>query len=486
MMTVIVRFGRQQWEDLCALLFSRYPNYEWATWVRFGWRRSGDEFVFTQAEIDPPRRDELDASVGHVAFQEPYSLRVALEAEHHPFAVGVVHSHPKECLPIASAIDDDMDRYYSDFLHGFTSGRPYLSLIISEVGGERVVSGRIWSGNAWHPVTRFVAEGFCIPTWNGDRPPLNRPANRRRVARLQSQFGERATQRICNATVAVVGASGTGSPAIEVLARAGVGHLVVVEPDTLDESNLERVHGAYPHHASSRTSKALVAREHVAAIDPDIRFDAYVGRVPQPEVVDALATCDVIIGCTDQQHSRLALSEIAFRYLIPVIDCGVSLEGAGGEITGQTIQLVRFDTEGPCAICRGMIDWQQVSQELMSESDRDMFRRNALEAEERGDDPNGYWRNFAQLNTVGYLTTAAGALAAGCALGIVSGTFRPGFSRAQLNLLCGPIDAVDWQQAASSICHCQIRRGHADLSAADRFITPPSHWPEVSSVMSRQ
>jgi len=49
-----------------------------------------------------------------------------------------------------------------------------------------------------------------------------------------------------------------------------------------------------------------------------------------------------VIGCTDKDHSRLAISDLAVRYLIPTINFGVSMEGGEGEVSGQIIQLVKF------------------------------------------------------------------------------------------------------------------------------------------------
>lgn len=482
MKAVTVRFSEQRWNEFRQLLFSRYPHQEWATWTRFGWRIADEALIFTVVAIDPPEARDLDPNVSHVAIQESYSLRVALAAEHHEFAVGVAHSHPQGCLPIASPIDDDMDSYYADYLSGFTSGRPYPSLILSEVDGDIIGSGRVWFEGQWLPVTQWIVEGVNIPMWAGQDPPQHKPLREGRVGRLTSVVGRKAAQRIRDACVAVVGASGTGSPAIEVLARAGVGHLIVVDPDAVEESNLERLHGGYSEHVEQNATKVEVARAHVAAIDADIRFEGYVGRVPQARIVDALARANVILGCTDQQHSRLALSEISFRYLVPLIDCGVSLEGANGRITGQTIQLVHFKCESPCVLCRNMIDHQRVSQELMSAEERASRRAAAADAERRGEKPDPYWQREAQLNTVGYLTTAAGALAAGNALGILTGTFEPGFSRMQLNAFNAPVDLVDWRQDYRSNCVCRRVVGYADLAIVDRLITPPGHWPAVEIV----
>lgn len=479
---VIVRFERKQWSALCATLFARYPDEEWAAWVRYGWRRSGETLVLTAVAIDPPRQGELDPRVSHVAIQEPYSLRIALEAERHEFAVGVVHSHPMACLPIASVIDDDMDHYYAEYLVGFTGGRPYPSLILSEIDGEVVVSGRVWFDDQWLPVTRCVVEGAAQRLWVGREVSRDLPMNEARTARINSSFGRRAAQRIRNGCIAVVGASGTGSPAIEVLARAGVGCLIVIDPDTVEESNLERLHGGFSQHVEHRSSKVEIAREHIASIDSSIRFEGYVGRVPQAEVVDALARADVILGCTDKQHSRLALSEIAFRYLVPVIDCGVSLEGKDGRITAQTIQLVHFACDSPCAVCRDMISWQRISQELMGEAERAVRREAAAEANLRGEKPDPYWQDEPQINTVGYLTTATGALAAGTALGIVSRTFEPGYVRAQINALNHPVNLVDWPQDRRADCACGQLLGYGDLRVSKRFITPPAHWLPVRKI----
>ncbi len=477
---IIVRFARNQWEQLSALLFSRYPQHEWASWLRFGWRRTSNALVFTLAGIDPPLAGDLDERVGNVAIQEPYSLRIALASEQHPFAVGLVHSHPHEYLPIASAIDDEMDEYYADYLQGFAPERPYLSLIVSKVDGDFAVSGRVWHEGSWTPVSRFALQGQRLPTWVGTRQAAHVPLREERVARLAAGFGRRAGQRIRNATIAVVGASGTGSPAIEVLARAGVGHLIVVDPDTIDDSNLERVHGSSPLHVAALMTKVAIARDHVAAIDTDIRFEGIVGRVPQDEVVDALARADVILSCTDQQHARLALSEMACRYLVPVIDSGVSLEGAEGIVTGQTIQLMQFGPDLPCAACRGMVNWQRIGQELMSADERRSRQAAAREALARGEDPGGYWKDVPQLNTVGYLTTAAGALAAGAAIGIVTGAFKPGFTRLQLNPLSEPVDVLDWPQSRRAECWCAGLIGFATLSADRQFITPARHWRPVA------
>lgn len=476
---VIIRLAAPELQELLGLVFRRYPQWEWATFARFGWREAEDQLILTLAGIDAPGRGDLDEHVGHVAIQEPYTLRTALAAEGHPLGVGVIHSHPEDCPPHPSRIDDDMDSYYADYLQGFAPGRPYVSLIIAKVDGTFAVSGRICFRNQWHLVTHVIADRWACMTWVGGQRPAAAAPSRERTKRLIAAFGDEAAARLRRATVAVVGAGGTGSAAIETLARAGVGRLIVVDPDQLEESNLERVHGSRPEHAAKRVSKAALALDHVKSIDPKCVVEAYQGALPQEAIIDALVTADVAIGCTDNQHSRLALSDLAMRYLVPSIDCAVMLEGGGGKVTGQIAQFVRFLASDPCALCRSMINPQRITQELMSEGERQQRRVAAVQAHERGENAGVYWHEQPQLNTVGYLTTATGALAAGYAIGWITGRFDPPFSRLQLNLVAPYFDVTDFDQTPRPHCACRRVRGWADQGNADALITAPAHWPAV-------
>lgn len=480
---VVVRAAASEFEALKSLVFRRYPKHEWATFARVGWRESADRLIVTLAALDVPNAGELDDRVGHVAIQEPYTLRVALGAERHPLGVAVIHSHPKGMRPEPSLIDDDMDGYYAEYFGGFAVDRPYVSLIMSQMGADIIVSGRIYYKGAWVIVTRVVIENDpAVVAWSrgtGMRSPY---ISRARVARLASAFGDEAAARLRRSSVAVIGAGGTGSAAIETLVRAGVGRLVIVDPDHLEASNLERVHGSTPHDVLEATPKVVLAARHAQAIDPECQVEAYIGALPQHDVVDAVASVDLALGCTDQQHSRLALSDMTIRYLVPAIDCAVALEGSAGHMTGQIMQFTRFCVSDACILCRGMTDPTRLAQELMSDEERIQRRLAAQSARAHGEDGTAYWQEQPQLNTVGYLTTAAGAMAAGYAIGWLTGRFTPPFARLQMNWSAPYLDVTDSEQRVCPECVCQRARGWADQGVANAYITPPTHWPSVVKI----
>ena len=156
------------------------------------------------------------------------------------------------------------------------------------------------------------------------------------------------------------------------------------------------------------------------------------------------------------------------------------MEGAGGRVTGQVIQLVRFLPADPCALCRRMTSPWQVAQELMTDEERRQRQAAAATAPKNAADH--YWRDLPQLNTVGYLTTTAGALAAGYVIGWVTGRFAPPFSRLQMNLGAPLLDVTDVDETPRSECTCRRVRGMADQAAPDALITAPTHWPRPQTM----
>lgn len=484
---VIVRAGSTTWAHLLGVLLRRYPHDEWATFTRFGWRETPDGLVLTLAALDVPSAGELDPQVGHVAIQEPYTLRIALAAEEHTLAVGVIHSHPEGFRTWPSLVDDDMDGYYAPYFAAFAPGRPYVSLIVArDQHGAVRASGRVYWRGRWHQVTRFCVASARVALDAAEPVDQHspRPASLAHVARLAAALGDEAAHRLAGATVAVVGASGTGSPAVEVLARAGVGHIIAVDPDSFGASNLERVHGAVlndvPAGDTEGMAKAALARRHIHSINPACRVTAIRGALPQAAILDALVHADVVLGCTDQQHSRAALSDLAVRYLVPVLDVGVSLEGEHGHMSGLIIQLTRFLAEDPCVYCRGMVHPGKIARELMSPQEKMQRRAAARAAQERGEDGGAYWHEDPQLNTVGFLTTTAGGMAAGYAIGWISGRFDLPFERLQMNLAAPYLDVTNTtadEAPPRPACACRHAYGHADQGAAHAFVSPPAHWP---------
>ena len=348
-----------------------------------------------------------------------------------------------------------------------------------EDDNEDEIAAAILVEGVWHPVADVFVEGAPgRRVWQHGREPIQPSVPPDRVARLTSSFGTQAWQRLRRSSVAVIGAGGTGSVAIPTLARAGVGRLVIVDDDRISASNLERTHASFPEHVDKRTLKVELARDHVRSIDPETELVALNGRLPQREIVEEVASCDMVIGCTDSHTSRMAVADMARRFLVPALDCGGLIEGAHGNVTGQIVQLVRFGTDDPCPRCRGMIDPVRIAQELMSVEERERL------ATEHPNDTPPEAHEVPQIDTVGYITTVSGTLAAGYAIGLLTGRFAPPFERMQMNLVAPLLGVTDRPQDFSPNCDCRRARGLGDLGADYAPFAVPPHWPSVRPITS--
>ncbi|MBL7487428.1 ThiF family adenylyltransferase [Frankia sp. AgW1.1] len=84
-------------------------------------------------------------------------------------------------------------------------------------------------------------------------------------------FGPESQRRLDELTVAVVGVGGAGSLIVQGLAHVGVGRLVLVDPDVVDETSLARLVGARPQDARRGTAKVDVARRTARAVNPGLK-----------------------------------------------------------------------------------------------------------------------------------------------------------------------------------------------------------------------
>ncbi|MEQ8835183.1 MAG: hypothetical protein RID07_00090, partial [Lacipirellulaceae bacterium] len=216
-------------------IFKRYPSREWGTFFRFGFRRTKWGIAIYFIEGIWPEPGDLDRQSGMTKFHENYSRRAFHESGNHEgLAVGVIHSHPVDCPVRPSDLDDDMDSYFASEMTAFSGGRPYCSLIFERSAEGLSFSGRIYDRGVWLPVESLISVGPHVSRWRSQLLPdmscLDTLLTESPTARLQSVMGPESKQRLRDAVVGVIGNSGTGSPAIEVLARAGVGKFILVDP----------------------------------------------------------------------------------------------------------------------------------------------------------------------------------------------------------------------------------------------------------------
>jgi hypothetical protein len=373
-----------------------------------------------------------------------------------------------------------MDSYYSEFFSDFEPDRPYASLIFSrDQHGRFACSGRVYDCGEWLPVRSMLTCGTnALRRDDSALSPDNVASRQSSTARLDSTLGSLGASRLAEARVAVVGCSGTGSPLIHALARSGVGEIVAVDYDQFDDPNLERMHGSYAKHLGSRPHKVALMEELVAAINPQCALTPIVGNILDDGVIDEFLRCDLVLGCTDTNHSRAMLGDLASHYLLPSIDVGVQVDGEKGEIDAQLGEICLNAPALPCPFCDGRIDIDRMAEELMTDQEREARREAASAAEAKGIDGRSYWiGDRPQLLTVGYLTMTFAGMVSCYATGWLTGIFRIPHSRLQLDLMAPLLGVQNVHRQRRHVCTCGSLLGRSDQALADRSVCRPSHWP---------
>ncbi len=162
-------------------------------------------------------------------------------------------------------------------------------------------------------------------------------------------LGEAATERLAQKRVAVFGVGGVGSFCIEALARAGVGALLLFDPDEVALSNLNRQIIAL--HSTIGRPKAEVMRARILDINPDAAVEVYkvFYTAENAEAFD-LSGCDYIVDAIDTVSSKLALIERATRLGIPVI----SSMGTGNKLDPSRFAIADIYKTSVCPLARVM------------------------------------------------------------------------------------------------------------------------------------
>lgn len=490
----VLRITEPQLSRLEKHVFQRYPGREWGTFFQFGYRRTSWGLALSYVEPLLPGPDDLDRRPALTRFRDQYSRRAFQAAAATPLAVGVIHSHPQGYATFPSSLDDDMDLYFSRELTAFSRGAPYCSLILQRSRHAGLTfTARIYDRGEWIAVETLFSVGGQIRRWQSEAStPLAVATDFGSIQdgardRASAVLDERSLARLASATVGIVGCSGTGSPAIHVLARGGVGEFVLADPQRFDRSNLERLHGSTWADVTAQAPPHKVTLMHnlIASINPHAKVTALAGNVLQDNVVDELLRCDVLVGGVDTQHGRAAFSDLAQHFLLPSLDMGILMDGKAGLVSTQLIEFNQWSPELSCAFCDGRIDGMQLSYELMTEEEQQTRRELARHAAERGDNPDAYWQGPRQLHTVGYLSTTAGAMAAGYVEGWLTGTFQPPHPSFQFDMGQLRLAVVAPPRRRSHDCSCGSHLGWGDQARSFRNVTLPKHWPRRGALLAR-
>lgn len=156
-------------------------------------------------------------------------------------------------------------------------------------------------------------------------------------------IGKKGQQKIRQKHILMIGAGALGSGNADILTRAGVGKLTIVDRDYVEASNLQRQQLYTEADVKEKLPKAAAAKKRLTAVNSDVEIDAIIADATPEKLEQYAKNVDLIIDATDNFETRMAINDIAQKLQIPWI------YGACVGSVGMSFTIIPGKT--PCLNC---------------------------------------------------------------------------------------------------------------------------------------
>ncbi len=299
------------------------------------------------------------------------------EIDKNKLSIITIHSHPKGCDNF-SQIDNDNDRIlFSSINNWFDDNRVNGSAVMLPSGN---IFGRIVNKEGkFIPLSYISIAGSSIKILQHKKQDqdVKVPLFAKRITQT---FGKGTFSILQNIKVGVVGCSGTGSIIIELLARNCIGNLVIVDPDVVEEKNLNRILNTSMENAQNLSAKVEVLEKAITDIKLGTKTEIHQLTTNNNKVISALKECDVLFGCVDSAIGRYHLDCLSSAYLIPYFDVGVALNSDKKGNVSQAFMASHYvEPAKSSLLSRGVYTSEQVSAESLKVSNPDHYEQQKKE-----------------------------------------------------------------------------------------------------------
>jgi len=262
---------------------------------------------------------------GNASFLPNYFERAIGEAVNANAGLAFFHSHGAPGWQGMSTDDVNAEVGHAPSTMGAT-GLPLVGLTL---GTDGAWSARFWERTGprqykrrWCTHVRVVGEQLSVTF---DDKAIRPPAFKEALRRTVSAWGPKAQADLARLRIGVVGAGSVGAIIAEALARMGIVHIKLIDFDSVEELNRDRLLHATEQNAARGEAKVRILsrglRQSATAdgfIVDDIEYS-----ICEAEGFREALDCDLLFSCVDRPWPRAVLNLIAYAHLIPLIDGGI-------------------------------------------------------------------------------------------------------------------------------------------------------------------
>lgn len=177
----------------------------------------------------------------------------------------------------------------------------------------------------------------------------------------QQFLGEDSEHILANARATIVGLGGGGSHIAQQLAHVGVGNIRLIDPQEMEDSNLNRLVGGAAKDVKARTPKVDIAERLIHGVRPWVKVEKSQTEWQQKD--EFIKDSHVVFGCVDGYRQRSNLESIARRFCVPYIDIGMDVTRISKDHFAVAGQIILSLPGGPCMRCIGFLTQARLNKE---------------------------------------------------------------------------------------------------------------------------
>lgn len=307
---------------------------------------------------------------GNASITGDYVLRAAAIAHAREEGLVLCHSHPGASQwQNMSGPDRDAESSFANLVREIT-GLPLVGMTLA--GRDSSWSARHWDDGVGTDVAPTDAENVRVVgeqlrvSWNDSVvPPPSPQATQRRSI---SCWGTKTHEDLARRSVLVVGNGSVGLDVVLRLAATGVTTIGLMDFDTVEVSNLDRLVGVTSTDAWLRRPKVHVTRRLIVenATARELNLLTWDLSVCEPDGLQHALDFDLIVCCVDRPWPRAVLNALAYTDLVPVIDGGIAIDvfGDGEGMRNATWRSHVIRPGRPCMSCNGQLELGEVAADI--------------------------------------------------------------------------------------------------------------------------
>lgn len=350
----------------------------------------GTRLLARQLFLAQDGSDYVPSQRGYRMLTATFVRRCALACAGEGLAYLPIHCHGGDKMVTFSGPDlASHERGYPALLD-ILNGAPVVGLVFA----RQAVAGDIWLPDRSRLQLEYAEVVGRSPERLFPSPPTQTAKSDPTYDRQARLFGDRGQALLAAQKVGIIGLGGAGSLINEYLARLGVGHIVAIDDDRVNLTNLPRLVGAHRLDAlpwltgehmpvpmrrigeAYATRKVTVARRVARQANRGVDFVSIPTDLAEPGVVDRLTDCDFVFLAADTMQARLLTNALIHQYLIPGVQVGakVQVDDESGAVQ-DVFSVVRPLAPGNgCLWCNELINPARLAEEAASPKQRRVQR----------------------------------------------------------------------------------------------------------------